>query len=383
MQKNLVRVIFSYFSETIVELITNHQKVHIGGKMKIVIALQCAASVISMCGSLAVISTFLLFRRLRAQKLMSIIAYISIGELLGNTAFLIPYRPSAGWWCNAQAFLYFTGYPISWLWTLCLTYNLYCISLKRPFLQYFRIQSIVCWGLPVLFSLTDLAFSSYSRDYGNGYSFDICTVNSDGNAFIYVAINYYGCLVFCLLVMSYLLWSLAQQAKQTPLLASHVQLAQQALELYPLSLIIFWVPQTVTSLAIIFGDLHGKSFEYALASVLLFRQLHGLVTSAIFFAKSPESRRLWWILISKGDFQDMDNDPTISSDSRPVSTEFFDQNGIIRMSDLESVHGENKDNRDNRVTSTDLFRESQGSSRPSGLFSTKATAGTSTVPPLK
>jgi hypothetical protein len=224
---------------------------------------------------------------------MRIIAFISLGDLVANFPFMFPYRPGEGnWWCSLSAFLVLSGYPMSWLWTLALTFELYrmCTSSeKRPSIL---LTHFVCWILPIFFALLTLAFSKYAPNN----SIDVCSENYTTNVDIYHLVTYYGMLITCLIIMLGMLLHLKylQYYQREPSKSNVFQLAIQSLELYPTSLFIFWIPHLVT----VFGRVANTNSHVFHPNVyyicVIIRIGHGICTAIVFFLNSRVARSLWY-----------------------------------------------------------------------------------------
>lgn len=196
----------------------------------------CAAA--SIFASLFVVSTLLLFRRLRNMFFMRLIAFISLSDLLGNVPYLFPYRPATGnWWCGTSAFLNLSAYPSSWFWTVYLNYCLFSLGRGKFTTPNMTVIHSICWGVPVILAFSNLAVSKYV----NSGPVEVCVVNRNQVSDLYHMITYYGLLTLCLLIMLlfYLyLFSLRKQ-RQVSVSSRGYQLAVNTLGLYPFALFIF------------------------------------------------------------------------------------------------------------------------------------------------
>lgn len=254
------------------------------------LAVLIAAATISVSGSIAVIATLLLFERMRSKLFMRIISFISLGDLVGNFPFLFPYRPSQGnWWCSLQAFMNLAGYPIDWLWTVTLVYLLFNLSRHGKLPETLWPIHCVCWLLPVILALLSLSVSNYTRPYSG---IGICVENNTKEAMLYHAVTYYGLLYCCILIMItfFILIFLQQQRKDPNVTSTAFSVAKSALQWYPAAFLVFWLPHSLSTLL----GFSGRRGEIVYKIFLIWKVLHGLSTSIIFFAQSSETRNLWW-----------------------------------------------------------------------------------------
>lgn len=253
-----------------------------------------AVSTLSVCASLAVILTPIIFRRMRDKLFMQIVAFISIGDILGNFPYILPYREyKLNWYCDIQAFLHLLGYPIEWMWTAALVYLLYHLAVEGKVPRNLWPMHLLCWGLPLSLDFITLTVTSYAPD--NDSAGEVCTYHVNKAAYIYHNVAYYG-LFFASLFVMFIVYvrihllegasSKNENVRQPPFVV-----AKNALRWYPTILIVFWAPhmlQVVTP-----GTLFVPVYPY----LLCWKICHGLATSFVFFYQSMESRRLWYAYV--------------------------------------------------------------------------------------
>lgn len=261
--------------------------------MKLIVTGLVISSVVSVTGSLLVILTPICFSSMRQKLFMRVIAYISVGDLLGNFPYMLPYRPSArSWWCDAQAILNFAGYPMEWLWTVVLVYLLYQLAAEGKPVSLSWPTHVICWLMPLLFALLIPSFGSYQSNDEPG---EVCLANETVLSLIYHDATYYGMFFGSLLTMGWLYFLIHRlesvATEENFLRKGPFLVAKRALVWYPTILLIFWIPHAFTSFYV--GNLPDQLYSF----LLVWKVLHGLATSIIFFAQSQESRRLWYIAI--------------------------------------------------------------------------------------
>lgn len=249
-----------------------------------------AVATISVASSLAVVLTPLLFPKMRGRLLMQIVAFISIGDILGNLPYVFPYRAmSDNWWCNIQGFLHLFGYPIEWMWTAALILRLYQLATDGKVPNRMWLLHLICWGIPLAQDLCMLTVAPYAIDnYNEG---EVCTFAVNKRSFIYHNVCYFGLYLGCLFFMLviYLRISALEHTQNKNVKKAPFIVAKNALAWYPTVLIIFWTPHVLVSM------IAGNPVNFAYPFFSIWMICHGFATSFVFFYQSSESRRLWYI----------------------------------------------------------------------------------------
>jgi hypothetical protein len=247
---------------------------------------------VSVCFSLSVVLTLVIFRELRHQPFMQIIAFISVSDLLGNIAYVPPERPNDGTpLCSFECFLNDSCYPSSWLWTTVLVINLYQMAMekKAPVLNY--QTHFVCWFVPIVLFFISVPFSSFKTI--TNHPFEVCAANGE-IVDIYHSITYYGMFFISFFVMLFYQNKITQLEKSSfpGVNEPAFVVAKAALRFYPWSLFLCWIPHVFIIFLYYFGC-GGSGFNIAYYLADLLKMIHGAVTAVIFFYYSPEARRLW------------------------------------------------------------------------------------------
>ena len=248
---------------------------------------------LSVCASLSVFLTHILFREMRNKPFMKIVAYVSIADFFGNVGYLRPNKPPSGSAdCIIEAFFNAALYPCSWMWTTILVYFLYRLATEGHTPENFTIYYIICWMLPIILFLIQTPFTEFKRP--NDYEFEVCAVGGY-SGLIYHMITYYGLYFATLLTMCYLQWRIYLLEKQgvENVKAPAFKIAKSALTLYPIWMSICWLPHVATVIVLNFFTWKGNAEDmvYYLGDIL--KIMHGGIAAIIFFVKSHEARRLW------------------------------------------------------------------------------------------
>ncbi|PSR94009.1 hypothetical protein BD289DRAFT_459490 [Coniella lustricola] len=144
-----------------------------------------ACSVLSLCGCIFVILTFLCSESFR-KPITRLVFFASFGNMISNVATLIArtyvnHPNSVG--CQAQGFLVQMFMPADALWSLAMAFNVYLTfyrkydaqMLKRMELSYF----VVCYGLPFIVALALCFVSSPERGHMYGDALLWCWISAD------------------------------------------------------------------------------------------------------------------------------------------------------------------------------------------------------------
>lgn len=251
-------------------------------------------SIFSVLCSLSVVLT-LCFRSLRKKLFMQIIAWIALSDLIANLGYCSIRRPhSNSPLCSLEGFVNLYFYPVSWMWSTVLMALLNSLATtgKLP-LSYLSLH-VICWIFPFILSIFNFASNSggaSTKETGN-YSYEVCTLGDSKPEKIYHVITYYGLWIACVLFM--LVMYLRIRSMDKVELKSNFPMWQNArdtLILYPLALLICWMPHVVAVLLAYFAPFSGLNAFYFSTDVM--KVLHGSVTAVIFFYKSTEARNRW------------------------------------------------------------------------------------------
>lgn len=256
-----------------------------------IVALQTVA-LISILSSASVILT-LFFKGLREKLFMRIIAFISFSDLIANIPYASERRPDDDTpLCTLSAFFNIYFYPAGWLWTAVLMLLLYSLATtgKLPFSRV--LLHLVCWGVPLVLALLNFAFGK-SQSQQNKFAFDICLLGgTTREIFIYHMVSYYGLFLVCIMAMMFMYWNISRIDKsEIKSRFPSFKEAKNTLQLYPLALVVCWVPHFITILCADFAPFEGLNEFFFVADIL--KILHGSVTAVIFFYKSGEARNKW------------------------------------------------------------------------------------------
>ena len=255
-------------------------------------------TVVSCVSSFFVLISFSLFPRLWNRLFMQIVLYISLSDFIAN-ACLFSGGPSNDYLCFFQGFFQQFFYPASWLWTTLLMYLLYClvrygkIVLKRHYMH------LICWGLPLLFTLLPLTTETYSNGPEHVGLCWIETRSSNNSSIqltvVWRLLTWELPIFFCsFLMLSWALLIYRMLLMENIPCPKAVQTALKALFAYPLFLMICWLPIAISN-NICENCLAPGSIMETMLFMLTVQQ--GTFTAIAFFYNSLEVRRHWYTLL--------------------------------------------------------------------------------------
>ena len=213
-----------------------------------------AAATVSILSSLIVVLTPILFSTMRYKLFMRVVALISVGDIIGNFPYLLPFgREGVNWWCTLQGLMNFIGYPMEWLWTFALVYLLYELAVYGRVPKSIAHIHILCTVFPVLIATLQFLFGPIEPNLDRS---EVCTMSlSSDSALLYHMITYYGLFVFSLLGMAVLYWRMvvfqAAHPPENAIQRSTRAVSQIALSTYPPLMVIFWIPHILVATGII------------------------------------------------------------------------------------------------------------------------------------
>ncbi len=260
-----------------------------------------ALSFISVISSLLVIlNLYLVRRRARAAgqfdfaQIYEATAYVAVGNVIGNAGYLSRQRPNTGSiGCAIDGFFQIFGYPASWLWTLQLSFIIYCLAVWEEVPASRWRAYAGCWLLPFILAFAQFGMGGYGEHTKGENRYDICANRqSNPRSMEYHYISFYGLLLLVVVVMVamrvklfYLSWK-KDARMDSPL----IQVVQRSLEFYPALLLICWIPHTI-----IYFIPH-VSQPVKLFGLCL-KIAHGFLLSIAYFYQSSPGRRMMHLML--------------------------------------------------------------------------------------
>ncbi len=251
----------------------------------------------------------------RNKIFMKMLMMISLCDLFSGSAAAMGY-PGDEQQCVIQGFLTFFFVRGTWLWTCCISYCLYVQITSGHIRTTFFAMNVYIWTFNIILQIlpyfggmvyggqlcVDGVGFGNLQIKGAGHSqFDKENV---GRYISYTALTFYGPLILCvstMLISSAWLFLVTLPTIRTidTELAEKVIFIIKSAALYPLFLIIAWMPSfitwSVTQAKLRDKGVAGVSYELALATNVSFGwgNFYGVFLATIFWLRSPDSRRYW------------------------------------------------------------------------------------------
>jgi hypothetical protein len=256
------------------------------------------SSIFSAIMSLYVVTTSLVFGDMGKRPFMCIIFWISLCDCLGSAFAALGFPPNSSLVCPIQSFFLNMFFKASWLWIVILCYQM------NFFLKYGRFgmgkvpMHFIVWTLSIGITLLPLAEVEFGRDddpagwcfLANGrasYQVEFYWGLATFNIFLIVCVA--AMIVYCMLLYF-------RFQNMSPNIKENVVHIVQGFYLYPVGMVIVWLPTCLISALANASVLQsGSQFNPTLAFGLLsaINTQNGTVTALIFMMLSKESWIRW------------------------------------------------------------------------------------------
>jgi hypothetical protein len=258
-------------------------------------------SVISGFCSFCVLLTVVMFPSMRKRGFIQMIVCISLSELVASIVSSFGFPPESSRLCPVQSFFNMFAYKCSWIWTTALCHQLYNVITEGKYGLGLLQMHFVCWSVPLISTLLPLISTDYGRDDDSQQPLAWCFLEGhQENIVIWVVFTFYLVFFVCLVVMSYYLFSLYWQFRGIDLKSQHpdIYLIYDALKLYPLGMVIAWLPNMIVSMIANSGYIpDNQAFGDVYNSLTILATQDGTITAIIFFLKSKEAQFRWKALL--------------------------------------------------------------------------------------
>ena len=189
--------------------------------------------------------------------------------------------------CLGIVQLYFT--VCSWLWTLVLSYTIYCVIAEgKLWFKLWHVQSF-CWILPIILALLPLTTNSYGTKAPDLQWCLIVPRNDTpaGMTLFWTFVSFGFWLFMCILLMVY--WSLVIQWRFWGSISSQIiRRAYEKVWLYPVALSLCWL---LNVLCLCVPTVSQNPFLVGFGMVLGLS--NGMVNSIIFMRNNVEIMHRW------------------------------------------------------------------------------------------
>ena len=277
---------------------------------------------LSMIGSILVVLTYVLFKRLRKKRYVELMVYVSVSNFffsLGGSLGPVPTYSLACWY---QGIMTNVGYVNAALWITVINFHLWMTVRFTPPPRGMFWTHLFIWTVPLLFSLLPLSTNTYGNPGGDtdtSWCFVVTTTDDDPSEknthgevtrsqlvseVVWVWFSFYvwviGAIILdCGLTIS-ILWTLQTDSERTKAIRKQVY----GLLLYPLVLAIASAPNAMVDTNTSIGSdddeeqrTHGFDIKSAVSCMLML--LSGFMLSLVFFYVNVHAREQWWLLYER------------------------------------------------------------------------------------
>ena len=264
-------------------------------------AVICA--ICSSISSFSVILTGIVFPSMLKKMFMRFIVLISLCYFISSTMYALGYPKSNESLCPLQGGVSNFFLHASLFWATILTYQVYSlVILNKYFLKEYQTH-LFCWSVSLLVTLLPLTTSTeYGQDdmlLGKSW----CTLRTGNGSsltkaiwgIIAVALPFFICIIIMIIIycrLKYYFYFLHEFTMDQALI---IKSTAETLLLYPLTMIIFWVPILFIANGFTFIDNRFHYQAYSISwSIATF---YGTIFAIIYFTHSTEARYRWKKLI--------------------------------------------------------------------------------------
>jgi hypothetical protein len=264
---------------------------------------ECFAA-LSLCGSLSVVLTGVVFPRMWDRLFMHIIFFISLSDVGTSLAAFIGYPADGTVGCTAQAFLVSFFIKCTLFWNVMLCCQLYQLVIHSSrgfsFVSMHAIVWLSAGGLAVL----PLTTSTYGRE-GPNTTVEWCFLH-EKNIALYIfwnALDWMFIMGLMFLFMVYMAVRVRMKVRSYDSVGFHIY---RSLALFPAVLFLTYCPIIIANMFVYCYEISVPSPTFPLKSgvqtqllsaVSDLALLYGFSLAIIFYWKSPEARHRWKALL--------------------------------------------------------------------------------------
>eukprot|EP01038_Epipyxis_sp_PR26KG_P014651 gene14651-19683_t len=271
-----------------------------------------------------------------------IIFFISLCDMIASIGNSFGFPPNGTFLCTTQSVLTMYFFPASWLWTVALVYQIYCVVIyKRLWLKLYAIH-IICWSTSLILLLLPLSTSYYgveSAHSGKG----ICHIGGrprPANNWFFVIFVAFLLVIFALI--TFLMLHMLSQINSDSLNDKHRKIVTVA-SLYPAAMFFSWFPKVLYFILIESGT--AEFLAHPNEAVDIISTLYGVSLAIIFFSKSARVRTHWYNLLRNGKYTAsltnvtmFDDDEEILNDLNIMNNSSVEINSSIDGSTISVFH---------------------------------------------
>jgi hypothetical protein len=299
---------------------------------------------------------------------MQIVMLIAFSDSIASVFSALGFPPNHTVECSVQSFFFAFFYKASWMWILMLCHQMYHYLTTAKFgLNKYQMHS-VCWIIPLMTTLLPLSEESYGTDdeqVGEGWCFLTNGKSHSETTTIWTFLSFD--LVLCLSLGWIMYYVTRISLKYSSITNPKVSSIVHTLYLYPLSMLLAWLPNLVY-FTFIQPFCAQSSNLYANTVILILSTQNGTFTAAIFFLVSNEARSRWSYVFKRLRACDAETRPPQSGDTiQVIYLQDNDVDDSVFRRDQRPVDGE--------WQGSDFTQSERSSSRAESISLSKLSSG--------
>jgi hypothetical protein len=252
------------------------------------------SAIFSAFSASCVLATFLLFPIMRTRYFMDMIIAISICDLIAAAVSAFGFPDDSSPLCPIQSALNVYFFKASWCWSTMLAHQLYSIATKRKLGFSSNHRHLICWLVPLVTTLLPLTTNGYGR---NDDSDPIGWCYLKGNPVsleAWFSISFALLMFCCVAVMMYYAFKTYSLYHSLGDNRRDLRATIEAISLYPVGMVICWVPNLILSLLINDPSISGSTIAIYCDNIFsILASQNGTMTALVFFMMSKESQFRW------------------------------------------------------------------------------------------
>jgi len=245
------------------------------------------------------------------KSLIHYILVIGIADAGTSIAIAMGY-PNKGSTCYVQGFMFIFFGRVSWYFTDVLIFQLFCLVVFKKYFISIKVVHIIIWPLMIIEQFLPYAFGvKYGRNNVDNKPVGRCFLtafNNDFNNNVYnsievFVIEFFISFFFIILLAIGIVGYSYYISKTEPLnltKIAHVRESISTAILYPIAMIIFYVPSFIYSSinGLYIKHMHHNlhNFQVIFNYLVAIQTLYGVTLTIIFYTKTKMARREWFLL---------------------------------------------------------------------------------------
>ena len=295
-------------------------------------AIQILISVISLLATLSVVFILALrYKKLVEDKpFIFHIFMIAISDSMVSLSFSFGY-PKQGPLCSIQGFIFMLFGRASWLFTLALIYQLYCLAIYQKVYLSNRISFRLIWAITLFLQILPFCFKTWYGIASNLAGYESCYFNGPGTEqFVFLWVTEQLVVFTSLVILSLRVIVHAHCRSRQSLAIQNVSLItlsksiKTTVVLYPLSMLISWCPSIIYIFINNSNYLHGclryPHPIYIGSWLNMLIPLYGCFLTIIFYIRTKDGRAEWVQLIKSTYTTNRENKLNGTVDLSPLQT---------------------------------------------------------------